>query len=56
MQVVARYDPKQHHALAFLYSYDAGVAARSFGSLALWYLGYPDQALKESREALTLAD
>ena len=27
----------------------------SSATLVLWYLGYPDQALKSSREALTLA-
>ena len=27
----------------------------SYAALALWYLGYPDQALKRSQEAITLA-
>jgi class 3 adenylate cyclase/predicted ATPase len=34
---------------------DPGVACRSFSSLAEWFLGYADQALQRSREAVTLA-
>ena len=34
---------------------DPGVACLSNLSWALWHLGYPDQALKRSEEALTLA-
>ena len=34
---------------------DPGVACQSYACLALWFLGYPDQALKRSQEALTLA-
>ena len=54
-QGIALYDPQQHRSLAFLYGYDPGVACLSYAALALWYLGYPDQALKRSHEALTLA-
>jgi predicted ATPase len=32
-----------------------GVSGRRLVALALWFLGYPDQALRRSREALTLA-
>ena len=34
---------------------DSGVACLSYAAWALWYLGYPDQALKRSSEALALA-
>jgi tetratricopeptide (TPR) repeat protein len=34
---------------------DSGVTHRLYLALALWHLGYPDQALNASREALTLA-
>ena len=34
---------------------DPGVVLPSSCSLALWFLGYPDQALEKSHEALTLA-
>jgi predicted ATPase len=54
-QTMALYDRQQHRALAFLYGgYDPGVHGCSFLAHALWYLGYPDQALRMSQEALTL--
>ena len=34
---------------------DPRVTCLSYAALALWYLGYPDQALERSHEALTLA-
>ena len=34
---------------------DPGVSGRRLVALALWLLGYPDQALRRNREALTLA-
>jgi predicted ATPase len=49
------YDPEQHHSLASVYGQDQGVICRSWAALTLWCLGYPDQALQRSREALTLA-
>ncbi len=46
----------QHRSHAFLYYLtDPGVACRSNAALALWLLGYPNQALKRSHQALTLA-
>jgi predicted ATPase len=36
-------------------SYDSGVACRAYAGLVLWALGYPEQALHQSRAALTLA-
>jgi predicted ATPase len=49
------YDLEQHGAFASLYGQDQGVICRSWAALTLWSLGYPDQALRRSREALTLA-
>jgi predicted ATPase len=54
-QGIALYDAQQHRAPALLYGDDAGVICHSFSALALWYLGYPDQALARSHEAVTLA-
>jgi predicted ATPase len=54
-QGMALYDPRQHHSHAFLYGQDPGVACLSLAALALWVLGYPDQALARIHEALTLA-
>ena len=53
---IALYDSQRHRSLAFRYGgHDPGVCCRDFGALALWLLGYPDQALKLSHDALTLA-
>jgi predicted ATPase/class 3 adenylate cyclase len=54
-QGMALYDPQQHHALAFRYGQDPGVVCRAFAAVTLWSLGYPEEALRRSREALTLA-
>jgi predicted ATPase len=54
-QGITLYDPQQHRSLAFLHGVDPGVACLSIAAFVLWYLGYPDQALKRSHEALTLA-
>ncbi len=54
-QVIVLYDPQQHHAHAYLYGQDPGVVCRHYAAVTLWYLGYPDQALQRSHEALTLA-
>ncbi|MBI3796033.1 MAG: AAA family ATPase, partial [Deltaproteobacteria bacterium] len=47
------FDPQKRRAQRALQ--DSGVACLSYAAWALWYLGYPDQALKRSAEALTLA-
>ena len=55
-QGVTLYERQQHHALAFRYGgHDPGVCCRDFGALALWMLGYPEQASQWSQDALTLA-
>jgi predicted ATPase len=51
----ALYDPQQHRAHVFLYGEDNGVMCRSHEAWTLWYLGYPDQGLARSQEAVTLA-
>jgi predicted ATPase/DNA-binding winged helix-turn-helix (wHTH) protein len=45
------YDPPHHYGLSSLFGQDPGVACRAFGAVAQWLLGYPDQALRTSREA-----
>jgi class 3 adenylate cyclase/predicted ATPase len=52
---VALYDPQQHQVHVSLLGYDVGAVAGSAASLPLWCLGYPDQALERSRQAMTLA-
>ena len=55
-QGIALYDPQVHRALGVLYGHDIGVACLVHAALTLWMLGYPDQALARSHEALTLAE
>jgi predicted ATPase/class 3 adenylate cyclase len=54
-QAIALYDPRQHSSLAYLYGQDPGMACLSYLAWTLWFLGYADQALERSAEALTLA-
>ena len=54
-QGMALYDLQRHRALAFLYGEDPGVGCHEYGALALWLLGYPDQALTTTHTALALA-
>ena len=49
------YFSSQDQALSFLTPQDPGVACISMLSFVLWLLGYPDQALRRSQEALALA-
>jgi predicted ATPase len=54
-QGLALYDPEQHHSLAYVYGQDIGVVCQQWSAWALWFLGYPDQALNMSRETALLA-
>src|SRR5262249_50400613 len=52
---IGRYNPERHRSHAFVYGQDPGVLCLVYAALTLWYLGYPDQALKRTGEALGLA-
>jgi class 3 adenylate cyclase/predicted ATPase len=54
-QAITLYDPHQHGFLVRVHGDDLGTNSLSFLSWTLWRLGYPDQALHRSQEALTLA-
>jgi TOMM system kinase/cyclase fusion protein len=54
-QGIALYNPQQHRDHAFRYGQDPGVICRAYAALTLWWLGYPDQAIQRSHEAMTLA-
>jgi TOMM system kinase/cyclase fusion protein len=54
-QAIVHYDPHQHGSHIALYGQDGGPVCLSRLALVLWYLGYPDQALRRSQQALTLA-
>jgi predicted ATPase len=54
-QSVAQYDAQQHRALAIEYGHDPAMSSLSFEAWALWLLGYPEQALRQSQACVTLA-
>jgi class 3 adenylate cyclase/predicted ATPase len=54
---IALYKPDEHRAHAFVYGgHDPGVCCRVHAAMALWYLGYADQALEKAQDAATLAE
>jgi class 3 adenylate cyclase/predicted ATPase len=53
-QGIALYDTQQHRAAAFHYGENAGVVCHSFAAWTLWLLGYPEQGLTRTAEAVTL--
>jgi predicted ATPase len=53
-QGFALYDPKRHSSHTYLYGQDPGVSCLAFGAIALWLLGFPDQATQHSRRAIAL--
>jgi DNA-binding winged helix-turn-helix (wHTH) protein/predicted ATPase/class 3 adenylate cyclase len=52
---MAVYEPQLHRPQVALAQQDPGVACLVNAALALWHLGYPDQALQRSQAALALA-
>ena len=53
---IALYDRERDHRLTYVFSgHDPGMCCRSFGSLAMWQLGYPDTALAMCRDGFALA-
>jgi len=53
---ISLYDRERHRPLASRYlGLDAGISSLSYLALTLSQLGYPDQALRKSNEALALA-
>jgi predicted ATPase len=56
-QGLALYDRDKHGAHALLYGgHDPAVCGAGQGALALWMLGYPDQASHSLRRAIAIAD
>ena len=54
-QAYTLHDPGQHRAQIALFGIDLGVFALSYMAHTLWCLGYPEQALHKSHEAVALA-
>jgi adenylate cyclase len=55
-QGIALYDPARHLALTAAVGENPGVSCSNWSALALWFLGYPDQALARAQAALALAE
>lgn len=54
-QVATLYDPERHRAHAFHFGQDPGVICKAYGAIALWLLGFPDAALRQSDEAIAMS-
>jgi predicted ATPase len=54
-RAIELYDPKEHRSLAVRFSQDNRVAVLSYRSWALWYLGYPEAALRDAKHAVEYA-
>ena len=54
-QGIAFYNPQKDNSCISGFSQNFKVSCLSYDALALWPLGYPDQALKRIQEALSLA-
>jgi predicted ATPase/class 3 adenylate cyclase len=54
-QVLALYDAREHGNHTYLYGIEPGILGLIIGAWALWYRGYPDQALQQCLDALELA-
>ncbi|MGD2159459.1 MAG: hypothetical protein PVG32_21460, partial [Anaerolineales bacterium] len=54
-RAVEAYDSKAHHHLTYLYGQNPGVTCLTYSAYTLWFLGFPDQALQRSQQALILA-
>ncbi len=53
-QVIALYDPKRHAGHTHRYGQDPKNTSLAFGAVALWLLGYPDQAIERSRQGVVM--
>jgi predicted ATPase len=54
-QVVALYDPNRHGTHSFQFGQDPGVICKAYGAVALWLLGYPDAAERQSAAAIQMS-
>jgi len=54
-QTIHTYDPQQHGSHAYVYGHDPAAIASVQEGWALWFLGYPQQALKRCAEGMAMA-
>lgn len=53
---ISLYEPRMQRSHVLLYGYDTAMACHSYGSVALWHLGYPDQAVAHMERASAIAE
>jgi predicted ATPase/tRNA A-37 threonylcarbamoyl transferase component Bud32 len=54
-QVATLYDPHRHATHAILFGQDPAVICKAFGAIALWLLGFPDSAQRQSEAAIAMS-
>ncbi len=54
-QVAALYNPDRHRAHAFMFGQDPGVICKAYGAVALWLLGFPEAAQRQSEQAMEMS-
>jgi class 3 adenylate cyclase/predicted ATPase len=54
-KAITLYVPEKHRSMAFTYGQDPSVVSRAFAAHVVWYLGFPNQALRMMDTALALA-
>jgi predicted ATPase len=54
-QVATLYHPQRHRAHSFFFGQDPGVICKAYGAVALWLLGHPDSARRESDDAIAMS-
>jgi class 3 adenylate cyclase/predicted ATPase len=54
-KAISLYDLERYRTLTLHFGVDAGVNSLSYASWTLWFLGYPDKALRRANQALMLA-
>jgi len=54
-RALVRYDAQHHRSLSAVYQADPGVDVRIWMAWPLWMLGYPDRALRVSRQAIEMS-
>ncbi len=55
-RAIALYDPGRGREAAFRYGFNCGSNSYLFLGRVLWHLGYPDQALRCSRQSIAIAE
>ena len=52
---LTHYDPLEHRRLARMFGQNAGLSCQCYDSMALWILGFPNQAERRAEDAIAFA-